>query len=150
MTLAEFTKLTSTTLSEQGYAISKAELNNTQIEHIKKDTTVKPKVVPGYGPDEVEPFTLYTETDTHIYVPRYYGYRKIGKPKHVVMPEGRRININFAGSMREYQRTILNAWDKHAQKYGGGIISVGAWSWQNCNGYCKNRRTGTQNAHSGI
>ena len=51
MTLAEFTKLTSTTLSKQGYAISKSELTEAQIEHIKKDTTVKPKVVTGYGPD---------------------------------------------------------------------------------------------------
>jgi superfamily II DNA or RNA helicase len=125
MTLAEFTKLTSTTLSEKGYAIAKSELTPNQVEKIKQDTTVKPKVVPGYGPDEVEPFTLFNETETHIYVPRYYGYRKIGKPKHVAMPEGRRIQINFAGSMREYQRTILNAWDKHAQKHGGGIISVG-------------------------
>lgn len=125
MTVTEFTKLTSTTLSRNGYAIAKNELTNTQIERIKANMTVKPKVVPGYGPDEVEPFTLFNETETHLYVPRYYGLRKIGKPKYDMMNEGRRIQINFVGSMREYQQTILSAWDKHARQYGGGIISVG-------------------------
>jgi len=125
MTLAEFTKLTSTSVSEKGYSIAKSELTAKQLDKIKHDLSVKPKVIPGYGSDEVEPFTLFNETETHIYVPRYYGYRKIGPPKTVAIPEGRRIQLNFAGSMREYQRTILNAWDKHAQKYGGGIISVG-------------------------
>lgn len=125
MTLAEFTNLCSTSLSEKGYSIQKTELTPEQLAKIKQDLTVKPKVIPGYGTDDVEPFILYTETDTHIFMPRYYGYRKIGKPKHITIPPGRQIQLNFTGTMREYQRTILNAWDKHAKKYGGGIISVG-------------------------
>jgi superfamily II DNA or RNA helicase len=120
-----FTGLTSTTISEKGYGILKAELSLEQLEKIKLDLEVCPKVVPGYGPEEQQPFILYEEQADWIYVPRFYGIRRIAKPKMSVLLPGKSINITFAGSLRQYQRDILSAWDEHATKYGGGIISVG-------------------------
>lgn len=123
--IISFANLTSTVINEKGYGILKAELSPEQLEKIKTDLTVCPKTVPGYGPDEQEPFTLYEEQDIWIYVPRFYGVRRIAKAKHSQLLPGRAININFSGELREYQRNILSAWDQHATKYGGGIISVG-------------------------
>ena len=109
----------------RGYYFKKNEVTPELLLKIKKNLTVKPIVVPGYGPEEVESFTLYDEDDEYLYVPRYFGYKKLGKPKINVIPPGKAIDINFVGSLREYQLNILSAWDTEVNKYGGSIISVG-------------------------
>ena len=113
-------------LSYQGYSLKKSELTEEQLAKLKKDLTVAPAVVPGYGADEVETFELYRENDTKIYVPKHYGVKKLGKPEKNTLFKGAKIKCKFAGSLREYQKEILEAYDDHKEKYGGGIISVGA------------------------
>ena len=81
-------------------------------------------VVEGYGNDNPEPFYLFNETKTKIYILRFLD-KKIGMPAKNRLFKGKTINKNFNGSLREYQTKIVNSWKKHADKLGGGIISVG-------------------------
>lgn len=113
-------------LSYQGYSLKKSELTVEQITKLKKDLTVAPLVIPGYGAEDVEQFELYRENETKIYIPKHYGIKKIGKPNKNILFKGEKIKCKFAGSLREYQKEILAAYDDHKEKYGGGIISVGA------------------------
>ena len=125
----------STTLSRKGYSIPLNELDEEELNKIKKKLTIYPKVIPGYGPEEVEPHILYKikidknekgeEISSKIYMPKYYGIKTYGKPKKNKLKSGETINCRFNGSMRQYQKDILSAWDKSAELYGGGIISVG-------------------------
>ena len=113
-------------LSYQGYSLKKSELTEEQLTYLKSDLTVAPKTVPGYGADEPEPFELYRENDTKIYIPKHYGIKKIGPPTKNTLFPGKPITCKFNGGLREYQQTIINAYHEHRNKYGGGIISVGA------------------------
>jgi spore coat protein CotF len=46
-----------TSVSSQGYAIYKSKISNPELESIKKELSITPFKVPGYGSDEdVEPY----------------------------------------------------------------------------------------------
>ena len=78
-------------LSTSGYSISKTSLKPEEIEKIKKELTMKPKVNfdMGNNKDAGEVvFELYRETNKRIYVPRYYGFVKYGVPKVVKLSGG--------------------------------------------------------------
>lgn len=124
--LAPLKKTAQTSYSSNGYSIVKTGLTQEQIDKIKSDLTIMPNVCPGYGnQDDVEPVVLWQENAAKLYVPRYYGYKKLGVPKSMKLTEPTTINVPFKGDMREYQRQIVAAWDSHAQARGGGIINVG-------------------------
>jgi superfamily II DNA or RNA helicase len=125
-----------TTLSRKGYSIPLDELDNEELEKIKKKLTIFPKSCPGYGPEDTEPYILFKikcDKDEEgndlptgkIYMPKYYGIKNYGEPKKNKLKAGETINCKFNGQMRQYQKDILSAWDDYAKKYGGGIISVG-------------------------
>jgi hypothetical protein len=62
-------------LSTNGYSISKTSLKPEEIEKIKRELTMKPKINFDMGnkkEDEEVVFELYRETDKRIYIPRYY------------------------------------------------------------------------------
>lgn len=121
----DFVNLVTTAVSYNGYSILKSELTGQQLALIKKELTVKPMVVEGYGNDNPEPFYLFNETKNKIYIPRFFGQKKIGMPAKNRLFKGKTISKKFNGSLREYQTKIVNSWKKHADKLGGGIISVG-------------------------
>jgi superfamily II DNA or RNA helicase len=117
--------LSKTSISSRGYIIYKDELKSEDLEKIKLDLTVSPKTTPGYGNGEPESFKLYKENVNKIYLPRHYGIKKIGHPHYNKILKGCCITVPFNGELRQYQIDILNAWDEHKEKYGGGIIAVG-------------------------
>lgn len=109
-------------ITRNGCLLAKKRLSKTQQNKIKKDLTVKPKICEDYGA-EIEPFPVYTETDTHLIVPKYYSQKYIGTPvaeKLLIEP----INVNFKGNLRDNQKPIIEKCLPIILNTGGGIISV--------------------------
>jgi superfamily II DNA or RNA helicase len=124
-------------LSTNGYSISKTSLKPEEIEKIKKELTMKPKVNfdMGNNKDAGEVvFELYRETEKRIYIPRYYGLVNYGVPKVLKLAgceagkagAGADISIGFVGKLREAQMEPVNNFLEAARnpRKMGGIISV--------------------------
>lgn len=122
-------------LSTNGYSISKTSLKPEEIEKIKKELTMKPRVNfdMGINKDAKEiVFELYRETDKRIYIPRYYGLVNYGVPKVLKLGStngsgaGTDISVGFVGKLREAQMEPVNNFLEAARnpRKMGGIISV--------------------------
>jgi len=119
-------------LSTNGYSISKTSLKPEDIEKIKKELTMKPKVNFDMGNNkdaEEVVFELYRETEKRIYIPRYYGLVNYGVPKVLKLPSsgaGADISVGFVGKLREAQMEPVNNFLEAARnpRKMGGIISV--------------------------
>ena len=121
-------------LSNNGYGILKSAMKEKDLEHLKKDLTMVPRVNFDTGTSKnknsnsVEDLTfqLYSENDKRIYIPRYYGLQKYGAPSLCKLTGGADININFIGSLREAQQEPISNFLKAANDplKMGGIISV--------------------------
>jgi superfamily II DNA or RNA helicase len=122
-------------LSRNGYGILKSALSEKELDNIKKDLTMVPRVnfdMGGKGgkgasnsTDDLT-FYLYNENDKRIYIPRYYGFQKYGAPTLCKLTGGADIDVKFIGSLREAQQEPIANFLKAAndpQKMGG-IISV--------------------------
>ena len=110
-------------------AITSASCNDTIIENIKSDLTIKPFVCPGYGnEDDITPYKIYLENTDKLYMPYYYAIAKFGGiPPKSKIPSPEPITITFSSErqMRPYQIDIIATYMASATKIGGGIISVG-------------------------
>ena len=135
-------------LSTNGYSISKTSLKPEEIEKIKKELTMKPKVNFDMGNNkdaEEVVFELYRETENRIYIPRYYGLVNYGVPKVLKLSAckagrtcgtgrtggtgagaGADISVGFVGKLREAQMEPVNNFLEAARnpRKMGGIISV--------------------------
>jgi len=122
-------------LSTNGYSISKTSLKPEEIEKIKKELTMKPRVNFDMGNNkdaEEVVFELYRETDKRIYIPRYYGLVNYGVPKVLKLGNsngsgaGTDISVGFVGKLREAQMEPVNNFLEAARnpRKMGGIISV--------------------------
>jgi superfamily II DNA or RNA helicase len=117
----------STWLGLRGYAILKAALETPELMQIRKDLTMQPSAP--QSPIKPEPFPIYIETPTVMYVPRYYGLETYGDPEQVRIHAGTPApNLEFAGELRDYQTAIVNKYVQHVQKplslsssSGGGV-----------------------------
>lgn len=112
-----------TYLGQKGYTIDKVNMSETEIEKIKQELIVKPRTIPTAMTKPVE-FPIYRESTKKLYIPRFYGLDKFGVPKQNKLSEGNTIDVKFAGSLRDYQQTIVNAYLQEAYKRGGGLIDV--------------------------
>jgi superfamily II DNA or RNA helicase len=115
-----------TYLGQKGYTILKNELSLKQQYSIREELTIKP-YVPGSPLTNTKTFPAFRESDKKLYVPRYYGEKMFGTPKETKISEGTNINIQFNGSLRDYQETIVSSYmTKVASKSnGGGLIEIG-------------------------
>tara|TARA_B100001758_G_scaffold207044_1_gene187992 strand:- start:2649 stop:3998 length:1350 start_codon:yes stop_codon:yes gene_type:complete len=116
-----------TSLSRQGYSIKKEYYDEKDLNIVKKELTVE---VQNHMFDHIEPkkYTLYRENKTKLYLPKYYGLQRFGIPDRNVIGQGEtRSNMNFVGSLRDYQveqvDAFLNACDDPTKM--GGIVSIG-------------------------
>ena len=116
-----------TSLSRQGYSIKKEYYGDKDLNIVKKELTVE---VQNHMFDHIEPkkYSLYRENKTKLYLPKYYGLQRFGIPERNVIGQGEtRHNMNFVGSLRDYQveqvDAFLNACDDPTKM--GGIVSIG-------------------------
>jgi superfamily II DNA or RNA helicase len=96
-----------TYLGNKGYTIPKNELTIKQQLAIKEMLMVKP-YVPGAPVQVQKTFPVYRESEKKIYVPRYFGEGLFGKAKSIKISEGTNINLQFQGTLRDYQVPVVN------------------------------------------
>ena len=111
-------------LSRNGYKIKKKSLKSQQIKEIKKDLTVNPFTYGDFGEKNEKKFSLFMESPSSLYLPRFYGQEKFGNPSKDKIGEGAPINIKFKGSLRKEQEPIVKIYQDEAVKNGGGLISL--------------------------
>jgi len=106
-------------LGKKGYTLFKSELSALQIKKIRQDLTVKP-----FSTHSNEAsYPVYRESETKMYVPRYYGIEHFGEV-HSKCSMGNEINVPFQGNLFDYQKDITLKFIKTAKESGGGLLDV--------------------------
>ena len=116
-----------TYLSTRGYAIPKAG-NEALLDAVKAELMVAPKVNASVTFVEPTPFPLYRESDSVLYIPKFYGLRKYGVPERSKLGNGEDApGLVFHGSLRPEQMAPVNKFVDAARDPAkmGGIISIG-------------------------
>lgn len=110
-------------VGSKGYSIPLSILNDKQIKQIQDDLTAKP-FAPKTAMSKPKTFPIYRMSSKKIYVPRYYGFDMFGVPASK-LPPGEDIQVEFNGSMRQYQIDIVNSYKtKAVQKNGCGLLEI--------------------------
>ena len=117
-----------TYLGQKGYTISKKNVTAQQIQEIKSDLTVKPHVHGAPSMGQPVTFPAYRESTQKIYVPHYYGVEKFGAPREYKISEGENIDLEFNGSLRDYQQPVVQKYLDHVLKNSatasGGLLEL--------------------------
>lgn len=106
-------------LGKKGYSLFKSELSSLQIKKIRQELTVKPFSTHS---NEVS-YPVYRESETKIYVPRYYGIEHFGKVESKCSM-GKEIDVPFKGNLFDYQKDITLKFIRAANESGGGLLDV--------------------------
>jgi hypothetical protein len=77
-------------LGKKGYTIYKTNLEQKQIKKIHNELNVKPQ---SHMVQTIE-YSVYRESQTKLYIPRYYGLDNFGECENK-LPKGDSINISF-------------------------------------------------------
>jgi superfamily II DNA or RNA helicase len=106
-------------LGKKGYTLFKSELSPLQIKKIRQDLTVKP-----FSTHSAESsYPVYRESETKMYVPRYYGIEHFGDVESKCSI-GKEIDVPFKGNLFDYQKDITLKFVKTAKESGGGLLDV--------------------------
>lgn len=119
-------------LGQKGYTILKKELTIEQQKQIRNDLTIKPYVgCIGGGSNNQVTYPAYRESDKKFYVPHHYGVETFGPPKKCAISEGNDINLEFNGSLRDYQEPVVKKFIEVVTKpqdngllFGGGLLEL--------------------------
>lgn len=120
-------------LGKKGYTIPKSILTKEDLDFLKKDLFVKPVTFGAGLGQEGNAFPVFRENTNKIYLPRFYGVARYGKPATSEIDEGTDINVEFTKSLRDYQENIIDVYMKYVdeticsqtvQKGNGGILEV--------------------------
>lgn len=112
-----------TYLGRKGYTLKKEGLTTTELFELRNDLCVKPNnQMNGYVSNISYP--IYRESDHKIYIPRYYGQDKYGIPHKNLIKSGEDINIEFKGTLFDYQNNIIRKYVDHVKHSGGGLLDV--------------------------
>ena len=115
----------STYIGQKGYTIYKECLPIEEQNYIRDTLSVKPYVPK--SPVQPPSFPVYRESHSKIYIPRFFGIQTYGEADEFKIKDGDKINIEFKGSLRPYQETIVNSYLNaiNERTGGGGLIEVG-------------------------
>ena len=91
------------------------------METIRKELTVEPRVDPNYAQKNSGPFPIYKETPQGVIVPRYW------KTNRELVSQIPRIPDfpAFSGTLKDYQKIIVNKTNHMFSTKGGGLMCVG-------------------------
>jgi superfamily II DNA or RNA helicase len=111
-------------LTSKGYAIKKTYLTESQTQQLRKNLTMKPKVLDKF--QQMTPsFPIYYESKTRIYVPRQWGKTHFGEPEADVVSEGLTLpeTIQFRNTFppHDFQKEIIATF---LGKGANGLICV--------------------------
>ena len=122
-----------TFFGNKGYAIIKEYLPKKELELIKKELTVTP-FVPKTSINKPNPFYVYRESKTKIFMPKFYGIENYGEPDADLLSPGETIDLKFNGELRDYQVPIVDSYIKAAKTVGGGLLEIYAGAGKTCMG----------------
>lgn len=117
-------------LTKKGYIIDKAEHSDI-INEIKRELSVKPFIPGNFGRLAKHEYTkYYSENETKICIPRFYGKDKLGEPEHNQLAEIEypTYKMKYRGKLRPNQTLIVDKIFKGFNDYGGGILVAGCGS----------------------
>jgi hypothetical protein len=130
-------------IGQQGYTILKTDLDPKDIECLKKELTLEPNKSYNIGGMQNSvscSFPVYRENINKMYLPRFYGIERYGRPSIQNITEGETINVPFVNTIRDYQEKIIQVYldhihfsesnvqdmldktDNHNERGGGGGI----------------------------
>ena len=114
-----------TKLTKKGYGILKSELTEEQIKNHTKRLTFTPNTqnVSLPFPVKPKPIPCYRFAPNYMWVPRVYGIETFGKPE-TSNNEGKEINIDFEGTLREKQTEMFELGKSKIDSLGGGIFAL--------------------------
>ncbi len=118
--------MATTALSTRGYTVLKSSLTDIEQKRLKNELTVTPFVMlQNIGPPP-SPYKIYKESQSKLYLPKYYGLQKFGVPNNIKINDGDDIDVKFVGTLRNEQieptRAILEAC--HDGQKMGGILNL--------------------------
>jgi superfamily II DNA or RNA helicase len=120
---SDMPKNLNTYLGQKGYTILKSELLPSHHQFIKEQLLIKP-CTPGAPIAIDKTYPVYRESDKKLYVPRYYGEQLFGPPKETKITEGDDISLEFQGSLRDYQKPVIEKYIQHVSNGGGGLLEL--------------------------
>ena len=111
-------------MTSKGYAIKKSFLTETQIQKLRSDLTMSPKVLDKF--QKMAPhFPIYYESKTRFYVPRNWGKQHFGEPEATIVSEGLSFSdaITFRTTFppHDFQKEIMETF---LEKGANGLICV--------------------------
>jgi len=116
-------------LTNMGYLIKKDRLSAEELAKIRKELTFRPIVYQALRTiSKPNSFLTYKESPNYLYVPKYYGWEKLGPPvKNLIsrggdMAEECRISQEYF--IREHQKAAYEKTLEQITDRGGGILSV--------------------------
>lgn len=112
-----------TYLGPKGYTLLKSEFTKEELDTIKNELIAKPFVIPN-SIQQATPFMIYRESPKKLYIPRFYGVDKFGIQTYNTIEEGEAINIEFQGSLRDYQQDVVDAYLRKVSVCGGGLLDI--------------------------
>ena len=110
-------------ISNNGSYILKNNFDQTELDTIKKELNILPKVTSDFQIEKNEPFDIFAETTDKLYIPRFYGTKKFSDIKNSVNANNP-LDLKFKGELRDYQKEIVNIVLPKIKKDGGGLLSV--------------------------
>lgn len=108
-------------LTKKGYIRKKDKVDN--LEKIKRELTVKPFHIQGYGIPQ-KPYKIFVENEDYISFPRAWAQEKFGNANISKFPKGDNINLDYNGSLRQLQIEAVDECMKKFKTIGGGILSL--------------------------
>ena len=110
-------------LTTNGYTIRKSDYSTKEIKEIKDELSVRPFTF-NKNQNKESGFQVFMESPKKLYLPRFYGLKRFGKPETNNISEGEKVDMKFNGSLRPEQLPIEELYLKNAREKGGGIISI--------------------------
>ena len=111
-------------LTSKGYAIKKTFLTPTQIQDIRSQLTMSPKVLDKFQNSNTN-FPIYYESKTRFYVPRHWGKTHFGEPEANIVSEGLPLSDSIAFRTtfppHDFQQDIMKTF---IEKGANGLICV--------------------------
>ena len=121
-------------ISSRGYWLDKSTLTEDCLEEMRNELTMTPVNTSGMPKPPGAPsgtFSIYRESPSRIYVPKYFGLSRFGLPpiSNVTMEEGHDIpheHRRFTGMLRDEQNAPIEAYINAARDPNrmGGILSL--------------------------
>ena len=112
-------------LKKKGYRLLKKNIDEEDLNLIKKNLTLEPKVHKDFVKNVVK-YECYLEDKKHIYLPKHWGIQNLGNPKKNLLKRGEYLTqkLETIYPPRPFQVEIIGKTYKQLKEIGGGIITV--------------------------